>query len=201
MTTTVEADYFETLHAARPDPFGLRGSWYEQRKREVLLAALPRRAYRDAWEVGCSNGELSAALAPRCERLLATDASAHAVAHAEARTRDLPQVRVRQAQHPRDWPSGTFDLIVFSEIGYYLDVATLEETIRRFAGSLVPDGTFVACHWRHAFAPAPLDGDRVHARLDANLPWPRIFRYVDADFVLDGWSGRRDSIAQQEGKR
>jgi len=198
---SVEAAYFDVLHAQRADPFGLRDSWYEHRKRTLLLAMLPRRDYREAWEVGCSIGELTAALAPRCGRLLATDGSAAAVARAGARTRDLAQVRVRQARHPRDWPDGRFDLIVFSEVGYYFEAETLEDMARRFADTLAPDGSFVACHWRHPFAPAPLAGDRVHAVLAARLPWPRVCRYRDADFVLDVWSGEPGSLAQREGRR
>jgi hypothetical protein len=108
---------------------------------------------------------------------------------------------VRQARHPRDWPQGEFDLIVFSEVGYYLDAATLRETIRRFAAALAAGGTFVACHWRQPFAPAPLAGDEVHRYLEREWPWPRAYRYRDADFVLDGWTGQHDSLAQQEGKR
>jgi cyclopropane fatty-acyl-phospholipid synthase-like methyltransferase len=198
---SVPATYFDALHAARPDPFGLRDSWYEQRKRRLLLAMLPRPSYRQAWEIGCSIGELTAALAPRCDRLLATDGAAEAVERARARTCDLPQVRVQQTRHPRDWPPGVFDLIVFSEVGYYFDAAALADLAGRLSTALAPEGSFVACHWRHPFAPAPLAGDRAHDILGAHLPWPRICRYQDADFVLDGWSGRRGSIAEREGKR
>ncbi len=48
------------------DPFGYRERWYEARKRDLLLASLPRARFAHAWELGCSNGELTAALAPRC---------------------------------------------------------------------------------------------------------------------------------------
>ena len=155
---SVPATYFDALHAARPDPFGLRDSWYEQRKRRLLLAMLPQPRYRQAWEIGCSIGELTAALAPRCDRLLATDGSTEAIERARARTRDLPQVRVQQAWHPRDWPPGVFDLIVFSEVGYYFDAAALADLAGRLSAALAPEGSFVACHWRHPFAPAPLAG-------------------------------------------
>lgn len=198
---SVPADYFDALHATRPDPFGLRDSWYEQRKRELLLAALSRPSYRAAWEIGCSIGELTATLAPRCGRLLATDGSVEAIERARARTCDLPQVRLQQARHPHDWPPGVFDLIVFSEVGYYFNASALEALASRLSDALALDGSLVACHWRHPFAPAPLVGDQVHEILDAHLPWPRTCRYEDADFVLDVWSGRHGSIAEQEGRR
>ena len=41
--------YFERLYGANPDPYGLRLRWYEQRKRELTLAALPHPRYRSAY--------------------------------------------------------------------------------------------------------------------------------------------------------
>ena len=46
------------------------------------------------WELGCSNGELTAALATRCTRILATDGSARAVGEARPRLQ-LPLVSDR----------------------------------------------------------------------------------------------------------
>jgi len=198
---SVSAAYFDALHREKSDPFGLRDSWYERRKRELLLAMLSQPSYQDAWEVGCSIGELTAALAPRCAHLLATEGSADAVECARARTREWRQVRIRQARHPRDWPARTFDLIVFSEVGYYFDAGALAELAARFAHSLAADGTFIACHWRHPFVPAPLSGNRVHDILDTQLPWTRTCHYEDADFLLDGWAASAVSIAEREGKR
>ena len=63
-------DTFERVYAASDDPWGFRTSWYEARKRSILLACLPRQRYRSGYEPGCSNGELAAVLALRCERLL-----------------------------------------------------------------------------------------------------------------------------------
>lgn len=60
-------------------------------------------------------GVLTAMLARRCNRLLACDVAAGAV-QAARRTRDLPHVLVQRRQIPQQWPTGRFDLIVFSEI-------------------------------------------------------------------------------------
>ena len=56
-------------------PGTTQDSWYERRKRALTLAALPQERYRSALEVGCSIGTLTADLAPRCDNLLAVDAS------------------------------------------------------------------------------------------------------------------------------
>ena len=41
--------YFDRLYGASPDPYGLRLRWYERRKRELTLAALPHPRYRSAY--------------------------------------------------------------------------------------------------------------------------------------------------------
>ena len=135
------------------DPWGFTDRWYEQRKRAVTLASLPRPRFRRALEVGCSIGVLTSDLAPRCDALLALDVAGAAVALARERTRALPSVRVEQMAVPAQWPEGTFDLVVLSEVGYYLSLDELTSLCDRSIGSLSPDGVLVACHWRH-----PVDG-------------------------------------------
>ena len=55
----------DRLHAEQPDPWGAETRWYEERKRSLLLAALPRKRFTRALEVGCSTGVLAQALTER----------------------------------------------------------------------------------------------------------------------------------------
>lgn len=192
------AAYFEQIYQ-EPDPFQYRNRWYEARKRALTLACLPRLRYRNAWELGCSNGVLTAELAARCEALLATDLSEAALAEAALSTHDLPHVRLQQASHPEQWPTGRFDLIVVSEIGYYLapqDVVTLAAQLR---GSLTEDGLLLACHWLHPFDGALSSATQVHRTFARGLV--EAFCYQDADLLLQGWSADPVSVAQREGLR
>ncbi|HET7300237.1 MAG TPA: class I SAM-dependent methyltransferase, partial [Oleiagrimonas sp.] len=125
---SVDARYFEIFYQ-RSDPWGYRTRWYEQRKRALLLAALHRLHYRRGLELGCSIGETTAALAPRCAELVATDANAIAVEHARRRMNGTSDVRVLCMRHPQQWPSSRFDLVVFSELGYYLDADDFDATM------------------------------------------------------------------------
>src|SRR5690606_6494758 len=119
------AAHLDQVWQSSDDPFGYRTRWYEQRKRELLLAVLPWPGFGRGWEIGCANGELTHALAGRCKALLGTDLHPRAVAAARARCSALAHVEVRQMEHPREWPDDHFDLVVVGEVGYYLDAPSL----------------------------------------------------------------------------
>lgn len=169
------------------DPWGVDRRWYEQRKREVTLAALPAWRYRRALELGCSRGALAMDLAARCEELVAVDSSSAAVRAASSRLEALEHVRVEQADLPRDWPTGEFDLVVVSEVGYFLSPSSLDGLRDRIIRSLTPDGTVVLCHWRHEVDGWVLDGPAVHATLRSALlaaGLEELVRHVERDFEL-----------------
>ncbi len=200
MTGSTPPAYFDALYRAT-DPYGFRQRWYEKRKRSLLLASLTRAEYDSAWELGCSNGELTADLALLCTHVLATDLSTRAVELARARTEALGNVVVEQAHHPGDWPDATFDLIVFSEVGYFMSRDDLETTCARLQMSLRHDGLLVACHWLAPFDAAPLTGNDVHEVLRSSLRLENCFHYADQDFLLEGWSNDPTSVAVREGLR
>ena len=190
--------HFDGLFACSDDPWHFKTRWYEARKRALTLACLPRARYASAYEPGCANGELSAALAERCDRLLASDGAAAAVALAQRRVADLPHVTVVQAWLPDAWPDARFDLIVVSELAYYLDAGALEGLASKARTSLQTGGDIVACHWRHPIAGCRLGGDEVHAALSLALGLPRVWSLVDPDFRLEVWSADERSVGQRE---
>ncbi|WP_431262367.1 class I SAM-dependent DNA methyltransferase [Roseateles chitinivorans] len=199
------ADHFETLFSQDPDPWGYRTRWYERRKRAQLLASLPSERYANAFEPACANGELSAELAARCDRLLCTDVSAAAVAHARDRLAALTHVAVQNTSIPAAWPDGRFDLIVLSEIGYYLDDRALRDTIERAAASLTDGGTLIASHWRHPEGDYLRSGDEVHRLMatafQEHFAWSRLLRHEEEDFLVEVWSPDCRSVARREGLR
>lgn len=198
---SVANSYFEQLFEGSDDPWAFKQRWYEQRKRALTLAALPRRSYAAIFEPGCANGELSAALATRCERFLCCDTSSTAAGLARQRLKEFEHVQVIEARLPAEWPEGTFDLIVFSELGYYLDPLDLDQWIDRALASLAPDGQLLACHWRQPIEGCPQTADQVHQRLQKRLRMPRLFAHREEDFLLDLWSRDPMSVAEKEGLR
>ena len=165
-------DSLDVLHQEDDDPWGVETRWFEQRKRDLVLAMLPRPRFEHAMELGCSTGALAAALSTRSERVLAADRSTAALAAARSRFGDDDRVHVTRLDVPHEWPEdSTFDLIVVSEVGYFLSPAALESLVGRIASSLEPGGVLVLCHWRHRVEGWVLDAADVHATFeDRRLP-------------------------------
>ena len=138
---------FERIYARGDDPWEFEGSAYEIAKYDETLAALPRPRFACGLEVGCSIGVQTRRLAERCDSLLALDVAPSAVARARSRCADLPHVTVREAQVPRDWPPGTYDLIVLSEVLYFLDRDDLAGLARLVLGGLRADGAVLLVNW------------------------------------------------------
>ncbi len=141
------AETFERLYAADPDPWRFASSRYERGKYAATLAALGDRRFAAGFEVGCSIGVFTRRLARRCDTLLAVDVAEAALAAARRRCDGLPGVRVERLRIPGEWPDGTFDLIVLSEVLYYLGTADISRAARRVAASLRPDGLALLVNW------------------------------------------------------
>ena len=193
------SEYFDLLFEGNDDPWEFRSRWYESRKRALTLASLPLARYANCYEPGCANGELSAGLAERCDRLLASDGSLHAVRLSTERLAGLSHVRIRQERVPFQWPDETFDLIVISEFAYYLSPTELGLLIERTLKSIRAGGTVLACHWRRNISGCALNGDEIHQRFNEYLSLPRLTQLVEQDFRLDVWCHDARSLAQRDG--
>lgn len=198
---SVADSYFEKMFVASDDPWQFRERWYEQRKRALTLALLPRAHYRSIFEPGCANGELSALLAERCDRLECCDTSPAAVALARQRLAALTHASVSQRRLPAEWPPEKFDLIVLSELCYYLDAEDMAALVQQARESLSEDGTLLACHWRVPIEGCPQTAEQVHQRLHDGLGMAKQVEHYEADFLLDIWTRQDLSVASREGLR
>lgn len=200
MTGTLPTSYFDGMYGDTDDPWDFGGRWYERRKRAVLMASLPRPRFRRAFEPGCSTGEVSAELAQRCDSLLATDVADRAIETARSRLAGTLGVRVERLRVPDEWPSEQFDLIVVSEIAYYLDEPAAYALGVAARGGLTEDGALVVCHWRHPVADYPLNGDRAQQLVREGSGLSVHVTHVEADFILQVLSQPgMESVAVVEG--
>ena len=188
MTTRLPDAYFDRMYAASADPWQLQERWYERRKFAVTLALLPHPRYRHAFEPGCSVGVLTEQLAGRCDHVTATDIVPAAL---DATHRRLSQAGRREhvtllcRSLDEAWPSTDFDLVVVSEVGYYLKEAALREMLDRELPRLTNAATVVAAHWRHRVADYPLTGDHANDVIGATPGLHLIGSYRDDDVAID----------------
>ncbi len=159
--------WFEALYARDPDPWRFASSEYEAAKYTDTLASLGERRFAAALEVGCSIGVLTHQLASRCDRLLAVDVVEAALARAREACRQQPNVAFARMRVPAEWPAGQkFDLMLFSEVLYYLAPADIDRTAALAVAALDPGGTVLLVHWTGP-TNYPCSGDEAATRFIA----------------------------------
>lgn len=164
--------YFEDVYGASDDPWNFETSEYEHAKYARTLAALPRGRYARALEVGCSIGVLTGLLAERVDRLLSVDVNEKALARARERNRGRANVTFARRRLPGETPDGPFDLIVLSEVGYYLGSSDLERLLDALVERLAPGGDLILVHWTPFVPDYPQTGDQVHEAALRRAPAP-----------------------------
>jgi len=150
----IDPEGFEALFRKNVDPWNYVRSPFESHKRGRLLRACGDRVYERGLELACANGETTLQLAGRCLRLLAVDSSATAVREAKRRTAGLPNVTVEEVLLPAQTPEGPFDLIVVSEILYYLSLTDMLTLLDQLDRALAQGGRLVVLHHIVSFADA-----------------------------------------------
>lgn len=189
----VRRSYFSLLYAANKDPWGYESSEYEHCKYEKTINVIEGRRCARALEVGCSIGVFTAMLAERVDYLLAIDVAPAAVKRARSRLANLRNVEVVRAALPEWNPPGQFDLIVCSEVLYYLNETALLHSLRVLESSLTRTGSIVAVHRRGKGRSSPLHGDTVHELLIRHTTLRHAHSEINSKFRLD----RLDATAER----
>lgn len=219
--------YFDALYKDNTDPWQYQSRWYEKRKRDICLAMLPRPSYNNGIELGCGNGVFSELIAQRCHALLSIDANQHAVDLATQRLANLCHVRVKQGVIPAvlsslkapcrqleppvqaSTPNCAYDLIIISEILYYLSPNEIDKVITWVGQNLAPGGSLLCCHWRYEIEGFEMNGEKVHQRLyqafnimketaEKPVNFTHQSKLVDSDFLLDVWQNSPNTVAMAE---
>jgi SAM-dependent methyltransferase len=114
--------------------------------------------YEAVFEVGCSIGILTRMLAPICESLLAVDVSRIALKRARHTCHGLGNVTISRMRIPAEWPVQQFDLILLSEVLYFLDPKDIRTTAQKTLSSLSANGKVLLVNWLGE-TDYPCDGD------------------------------------------
>ena len=139
--------YFEKLYTKDEDPWHFATSAYEHSKYAETLEILKGRPLGTVFEVGCSIGILTKALALNCDSVLAVDVSAIALSNAIHNCGADSNVTFTYMRIPAEWPAGSFDLILLSEVLYYLGPADVRATAHKTSQSLSPTGRVLLVNW------------------------------------------------------
>lgn len=156
---------FERKFRADKDPWNYRSSAFERHKRNVLLKACGSIKRGRGLELGCANGETTMELARRCLRLVAIDGSATAIDEAKRRASSDLNVKFIRGELPEHMSRGPFDLIVVSELAYYLAPHALATLQTRLIRALARGGRIVVLHHLQHFADAAQHGAVAHNAL------------------------------------
>lgn len=171
----LEREFFDDLYTRSADPWDFAGSLYERDKYAHTLAALGDARFGRALEVGCSIAVFTERLATVCDDLVGIDVSPLAVERARRRLRGLHGVKLAAMTFPEEMPDGPWDLVVCSEVLYYLDDGGFALAVDRLRAALEGGGHLLAVHWRPPTSRYPLGGDEVHDRLVGELGrWHRL---------------------------
>lgn len=184
---TVSKEFFEKKYRTNSDPWNFSSSSYELNRYDEIMRVLDNRTFNHGFEPGCSVGILTERLAKQCRRLFAMDISPTAVAMARRRCERYPNATIVEGALPDDLPRETFDLIVFSEIGYYFERDILAGIRDVLTDRLTKQGVFVGVHWLGRSADHLLTGDEVHEILRSNNSFRMTASQRHDGFLLESW--------------
>jgi hypothetical protein len=201
MTQVGDLDYLNELYAAAEDPWHLRSGWYYQRKRDLLLATLPRARYSRAAQLGCDDPELVVGLSRRSDAVSAFDFDRPSVTAMRQHVAHLSHVEVGQPLRPDRWHAAqpSFDLVVLNEVGSRSDAATWAQLCHSVSEHLAPDATVLACHYRHSLKGRVLHAETVHGMLESILGLTKQAHVADADLIIDVWTTSARTVAEMDG--
>ena len=159
--------FFEAKYKQAKDPWNFAQDAYEQGRFEKIIAALSHRRYARALEPGCSIGTLTERLAALCDLVDASDFSPTATARARERCAALANVHMSCAALTAKTRVSGYDLIVFSEIGYYFRPSKWRRVVADLVASMDSGTTVLASHWLGESDQHRQGGDEVHEILRA----------------------------------
>lgn len=177
--------YFDAIYKESNDPWNFSGSSYEKEKYQHTINALGARHFENALEIGCSIGILTEMLAPQCSFLLAIDISEKPIALAQERLKAQQGVQFGVMDIPLDFPEGKYDLIMLSEVAYYLSKEDFELTKELIYDSLNDGGTLCLVNWRPQIDGCVFNGDEVSRNFSSGSSYVQIYQDIKDNYRID----------------
>lgn len=175
----ITLDGFERKFASDPDPWRTWTSSYEQVKRRHLGQVIGPGRYGRVLEVGAGNGSNTHMLASRALRLTVTEGTLTGVRLIREMFDETRRIKVCRLDISDRLPEHRYDLIVISEILYYLKDKPFRNLVREVKRTLQPGGVLVLAHHTGLFGDAARNGGSVHRQFLSQLS-----RFMVCDFDL-----------------
>jgi len=156
-----KSDIIEQFFDSGGDPFGFDENPNEQLKFRRTLEVSGEGSLGRVLEIGCAVGSFTELIAPRATHVLAIDVSAPAIEQARQRLKQYPHVQVETRTLPAEFPDGPFDVIIASDVLYYLSMDDLRVCLRQIEAALSPGGALVAVDYTPRVGTL-LNGDELH---------------------------------------
>ncbi|EAU42145.1 hypothetical protein FP2506_16969 [Fulvimarina pelagi HTCC2506] len=178
--------HFSQLYADDGDPWHARASRYEIDKRADNCDQLKGLIFDSGLDIGCGEGHLARALVENgiAHAIHGVDRNEAIVARARRAHADIPALCFETRALPADLPEGRFDLVVVSELLYFLDERGLATLARLLAERMTLGAGLFLVNYRGETG-TPLSGRAAH----------------DLFVALFGASLRSISLRQTEGYR
>ena len=139
--------YWESVFEAA-DPWNYTSA-YEELKYARTLSILPGTRIGRALELACAEGHFTALLSPRVDALTAVDISTKALDRARERCRRMQNVEFQKLDFFSEPLAGAWNLIICSEVLYFLnDLAALRNIAEKIRSALTDGGYFLTAHAR-----------------------------------------------------
>lgn len=159
---TLTEKYFDKVYDANKDPWNFETSDYENKKYAATIKALTKASYKNAFEIGCSIGVLSKMLAEKCTHLLAVDSVEAPLKNARKRLQGHKNVQIERMTVPHNFGKEKYDLIIISEVAYYLNDKDLKLLRNKTIEHLAKGGQLLMVHWTPQVHDYPQTGDGVN---------------------------------------
>lgn len=195
--STYDQAHFESLYEKDIDPWKFCSSPYEAAKYRATMDALPAGRFSKCLELGCSIGVLTKELAQRCDYVVGLDTSSHALEAAAQRCHGL-NVRFIQAHLPEGVLGTGYDLVVASEVLYFMNAPDVRTLAQRLADAVSPNALCVGVHWTGP-TDYPLSAKEASETLEAAAQLERVEQVETEHYRLDVWrfsTGRKPSFIQ-----
>jgi predicted TPR repeat methyltransferase len=181
----INRQYFDAMYEDSNDPWNFAGSAYEQEKYKHTISALEGKYFSNALEIGCSIGILTEQLAPSCSFLLGVDISEKPIAIARERLKERKGIQFGVFAIPGEYPEGKYDLIMLSEVAYYLSKEDLELTRELIFDSLNSGGTLCLVNWRAQIEGCAFNGDEISRIFTGDTAYINTYQDIQDNYRID----------------